>query len=297
MKLKELAIFALLLSALQTPVAFAGQAGGASGVTPPAAPPSTAAPQGAGAPVAKADCVSGPCDYQSPHVTIATSAPAPAPWPLQDRIAWAANLVLVVLGYAGIMLAISILRKIERQTRYGEAAATAAAESAQAVLLQAQAIVQAERPWILVTVEPSRSVENGFAVVATNRGRGPARIAGLADEMRIVIDEAHLPAAPEYRHEEPDAPLEPIILLPGESTGIKSFSRGEVEGVCGSKARLQRVENWEEKIYLYGRLIYTDLIAREDQQTHRTDWCSWYIHGRQKSAMVMSGLPKYTQHT
>ena len=39
-----------------------------------------------------------------------------------------------------------------------ETAATAAAESAQAALLHAQAILHAERPWMLVTVAPSPSI-------------------------------------------------------------------------------------------------------------------------------------------
>jgi hypothetical protein len=64
---------------------------------------------------------------------------------LHDRIAWAANLVLVLVGYVGIMLAISTLKKIERQTKYAEAAAEAAAECARAALLQAQAIIHSRK--------------------------------------------------------------------------------------------------------------------------------------------------------
>jgi hypothetical protein len=76
-------------------------------------------------------------DYQPPpRVTVANPPPAPVPWTLHEKISWAANLVLVILGYAGIMMAISLLKKIDRQTAYAEAAAEAAAASAQAALVE-----------------------------------------------------------------------------------------------------------------------------------------------------------------
>ncbi len=139
MQLKGFAVFAMLLAVPQAQLAASGQASdhtdresAAQAGTPsqtgiPATGTGSAAAGGAGA---KTDCQSGPCDYQPPHITIATPAPAPAPWPLQERIAWGANVLLALLGYAGIMMALSTLKKIERQTKYGETAATAAAESA-----------------------------------------------------------------------------------------------------------------------------------------------------------------------
>jgi hypothetical protein len=216
---------------------------------------------------------------------------------LQDRIAWGANLVLVLLGYIGILVALSTLRKIERQTKFGEAAATAAAESAQAALIYAQAILHAERPWILITVQPSQSIENGFTVTATNRGRSPARIVATADETRIAKDETYLPGRPEYRHAEPSAPAVPIILLPGESTGIKSFCRDDVKGLSESAEGLKRLESWEEKIYIYGKVTYRDLDAPAGQQAHESNWCCWYIHGWQKSGLAMAGPPEYNLYT
>ena len=241
------------------------------------------------------------------HITIATPAPAPSPWPLQDRIAWAASLILTIMAYVGIMLAVSALRKIERQTRYGETAAQAAAESAKAALLlaqtqaqaqarQAEAQAQAERPWILVTAEPAPGVPNGFTVVATNRGHSPARIVSLAEEITIAAMSRNCPPLPRFSSE-PHAPAVPIILLPGESTGIKSFRRDDVKSFCGTEERLRRVENWEEKIYLYGAVVYQDLRSIDEKQIHETSWCCWYIHGRQTSGMVMAGPPQYNRHS
>jgi len=271
-------------------------AAASQGAPAPAAGPGGAA--GANGPNSanRTDCYGGSCDFQPPHIAISTPAPAPAPWPWQERIAWGANIVLVALGYAAILIALSLLRKIERQTRYGEAAAQAAAESAQAALAHVQAVVRAERPWIMVHVRPSQSAENSFGIVATNRGRGPARIVSTVDEIVSAVDESRLAATPVYKNE-PVAPADPVILLPGETTEILSFSRADVKGICETEERMNRVEKWEEKIYLYGKIVYRDLAAPDNAPAHESSWFCWYIHGRQKSGMVMTGPAAYNRHT
>lgn len=271
----------------------------ANGSHTPAATNSQPAGSGTGTDTngATPNCAEGPCDAQPAHITIATPAPAPAPWLWPDRVAWGAKILLAILGYVGIMLALSTLKKIQHQSQYAEVAAQAAAESAQAALLHAQAIIRAERPWILITVEPSRNVDNGFTVTATNRGRGPARIVTTIDKITTAIDQTHLPDQPELDQATPSSALSSVILLPGESTGIKSFSRDEVKGFCGSDEKLKRVEKWEELILLYGKVVYKDLMQAGDGESHETWWCCWYIHGRQKSGMVMAGPPAYNLHT
>ena len=67
--------------------------------------------------------------------------------------------------------------------------------------------------------------------------------------------------------------------------------------VCESQEDLRRVEAWEAKIYLYGEITYVDLRAAAEKEPYVTGWCCWYIHGRQKSGMVMSGPPEYNRHT
>jgi hypothetical protein len=303
--LKDVAVFAMLLAIPQAQMAASGQTSDHTTANRPAqaAPsssttvPPASASQGTGNLAARTDCQSGPCDDQPAHITIATPAPAPAPWPLQERIAWGANVLLALVGYAGIMLALSALKKIERQTKFAETAATAAAESAQAALLHAQFILHAERPWVLITVAPSSSIENGFTVMATNRGRSPARVIAMANETRIAVGEAQLPGIPEFSPVDPELPPVSIILLPGEFTVIRSFSRDDVKGVCASEEKLRQIENWEERIFLYGKVVYKDLMTPTDEPAHETAWCCRYIHGRQKSGLVMAGAQEYNRHT
>ncbi len=268
--------------------------GGASSATPGSAEPGATGP---GA-TSSTDCDGGPCPANpTPHITIATPAPAPAAWQWQDRIRWAAEIVLAILAYVGIMLAVAALRKIERQTRYTEAAAEAAAESAKASLEYAQAHARSERPWVLVSAEPAPGAQDAFTVVASNRGRGPAKILTLLEGVAIAKDEMSLPSDPVYKEPESNPQLASMILLPGESIGIKSFRRDEVVNVCKTPDQLQRVENWDEKIYLYGKVVYVDLQSPDEKQQFETAWCCWYIHGRQRSGLVMAGKPPINQHS
>ena len=300
MRLKGLAIFAVMLALTQAPAASIAQASGPGGVnrqTPPLAAPSASVPQETASPSPKTESEGGIREIQPSHMSVTNPSPAPLTWSVREQITWAANLVLVILGYIGIWMALSLLKKIDRQTGYAETAAEAAAASSQAALMNAQAILHAERAWILISVEPSPSAENSFTITASNRGRTPARIIETTEQTRIAIDEERLPGAPEYTEEKRRTPFTPIILLPGESTAIKLFCREDARGLCDSEERYRRVETWEEKIFIYGKVIYKDLTAPAESQAHETNWCCWYIHGRQNSGLVIAGLPEYNTHT
>ena len=307
MNLKDLALaVALPLLAFAPATAIAQASNPAAPAHPTAAPSSNAGATtpaaspvggpGAANPVPQSNCQGGPCDAPPPHITIATPAPAPAPWPLQERISWAANLILVLIAYMGVMLGLSALRKIERQTRLSESVAQVAADSAKAALMYAEAQAQAQRPWLVVTAESEPGPNNRFTVVATNRGRSPTRIVTLVDEIAIARDESHLPPAPVFKSA-PEPPRVPIILLPGESKGLKTFSREDVSAVCETPEELRRLEVWETRIYLYGEVTYVDLRAPADKEPYTTGWCCWYIHGQQKSGLVIAGPTEYNRHT
>jgi hypothetical protein len=300
MGIKGLVVCAVLCVLPLATVAALAQSSNHAGAKPQTAVHAAASkpvPQSTAAPTPDAASQPETPTFPTPHITVATPPPpASAPWSLHEKISWAANLVLALLGYAGIWLAWTLLKTIQRHTEYAEAAADAAAASAQAALLNAQAVIHAERPWILVSVEPSRSAENCFSILATNRGRTPARILATEEQAVIAADEQHLPAAPEY-DEQPKSPLTPVLLLPGEFTAIKTFCRDDVRGLCDSDERFRQIETWEEKIFFHGKLTYLNLIAPANSPAHETSWCCWYIHGRQNSGLVIAGPPAYNMHT
>ena len=234
---------------------------------------------------------------ESPQPQIVVTSPpvGATPWTWHDQVLWGAELVLVILGYIGVILAVRTLKNIQRQTEFGVSAAQAALQCANAALESSQAIVDSGRPWIVITVEPLLTVEHGFKVMATNRGRTPARIMAKNDCVKIVQDETKLPSTPDYGGGKSATPFEPIILLPGESAGIRPFRRTDVRSYCASDDQFRKVEKWEEKLYVYGRVVYRDLISPMDQPNHETDWCCWYVYG-DKDALVIAGPPEYNKH-
>jgi hypothetical protein len=297
MALKNLGVAAMLLCFGFIPAASAAQAGSPAPPKPvstsPAPSPaaSTAQPNNP-----NGSCEGSGCDVTPAHITIATPAPAPSPWPLQERIAWAANLILVLIIYVAVMLGIPPLRKIAAQMKFIEVTAQAAADSARASLMYAEAQAQSQRPWLVVNAEAEPGPNNRFTIRATNRGRSPTRIVTLIETFALARDEADLPAAPVFQGE-PKPPRIPIILLPGESTELKTFSRDDLKSVCETAEDMRRVEQWEAKVYLFGAITYVDLRAPADKQPYETGWCCWYIHGHQKSGMVIAGTPEYNRHT
>jgi hypothetical protein len=223
------------------------------------------------------------------------AAPAPE-WTWREQATWGSGIVLAVLGYVGIMLALRTLKRIERHLETSTTTAQAALESSSAALTLAQAIANSERPWIVVTVEPFLTMESSFKVMAANRGRSPARIIGSIDQVRIARDEKQLPAKPEFETAAADPP-EPIVLLPGEATGIWAFNRDDLASICKNPEAQRRIERWQETLFLFGRVTYLDLNATDESQAHETFWCCRYIHGEKSSALVMAGPPQYNLHS
>ena len=247
------------------------------------------------APTTGADAAQQADPATPPQIVVNAPPAQAAPWTWHDQVLWGALLVLVILGYIGVLLGFKMLKNIQKQTEFGVAAAQAALQCANAALESSQAIVDSGRPWIVVTIEPFLTVEHGFKVMATNRGRTPARIMAKADCVKIAQDETRLPQTPDFETGKSATPFEPIILLPGESAGIRPFRRSDVRSYCANDEQFKRVEKWEEKIYLYGRIVYRDLISPLDQPNHETDWCCWYVYG-DKDALVIAGPPEYNKH-
>ncbi|HUD15236.1 MAG TPA: hypothetical protein VMQ56_16400 [Terracidiphilus sp.] len=310
MILNSLAVFAIFLALAPGPLSAqttTPQTTAAQPRTPVARPQTPATRPQASSPYpepatvpAKPDCNGIPCEDQQPRTIFVPSAPAPTVWPIHDKILWGVYLVLAFVAYAGVF----ILRKIERNTRAIEAmagaaqeTASAALETAQSALLHAQSIVNAERPWVLVTAEPARGGDGSFEITATNRGRTPATVTLALDQVVFAADEAHLPGVPEFKPVESGARFVPVILLPGEAAILKTVRREDAEALCGSDEKFASIESWEERLYLCGKVTYADLIAPSGKEAHETNWCCWYIHGKQRSALVPAGGDEYNAHT
>lgn len=234
---------------------------------------------------------------QQPQIIVTGPPPATSTWQWHERVAWAASIVLAVLGYVGILLALRTLSAIKRSNDASIETARAALTVADTMLSQTKALLEFERPWILIQVEPNLAADNSFKVMASNRGRRPARITQLVDQVCMVSEESELPATPEYELKEGDEEEDPLILLPGESTAIARFTRKDVTQICKTEEQLRRVSTWQEVIYLLGRVDYRDISPASAQTApYQTDWCCRYIHGETKSALIVGGPQSYNRH-
>lgn len=238
-----------------------------------------------------------PQPTNQPQIIVNPPPPPAATWGWREQLTWGSTIVLAVLGYVGIMLALRTLKNIDKHLQSGNSTSQAAMDSASAALALAQAIANSERPWIVVTVEPFLTMENSFKVMASNRGRSPARIVSSVDQVRVAVDETNLPKVPEFEEFEAGDEPEPIVLLPGEATGIWALNREDLPTICKNPEELKKVELWQETLFLYGRIKYMELAAIGEPQMHETFWCCRYIHGEKSSALVMAGPPAYNKHS
>jgi hypothetical protein len=110
----------------------------------------------------------------------------------------------------------------------------------------------------------------------------------MKDQIRVAIDERHLPKIPEYENPESGTLGVPMILLPGESTDIRRVSLEVVN-------RMHLVL-WEDRAFVYGKVTYRDLIESADTQVYETDWCCWFIYRDEKGDLVLAGPPEYHRH-
>jgi hypothetical protein len=176
------------------------------------------------------------------------------------------NWALVVITGIAVLLARDTLRDLREQT-------SNARKTAKAALLNAQAVINAERPWVLVAAQRIEKIGGGFVIQGTIKGRTPARITEIYSH-RIFIDlPDNLPPSPKY--DEPViAPKEPL-LVSGES-----FKIAEV------KPELIVAKEWRERhphfnpyqfLCFYGVVRYEDCLARGKDRLHETRWCFAYF--------------------
>ena len=234
----------------------------------------------------------------APRIIVTPAPPAPKDWSLHEKILWAAQVFLAIFGYAGIFLGYRLMRKIEEQTHYVEATATAALDCAHAVKAGVENQYRSERPWLLVSVNRSARSPEEFDVVLSNRGRIAAEILNVQEKIGLSGSSKELPTDPEYARDLPDERSGQMILLPGETMVMLSFQRSDVRWICrNSDQKRQQVEEHILHIFLYGLVTYRCLDANIHDGEHTTSWCCRYMHGETKYDLVLERIDKYGRRT
>jgi len=229
-----------------------------------------------------------------------------------DWIAYAGNLLLVGVGI-GTLIAVWIQAK-----RMGEHAKELK-KVANAALLNAQAIINAERAWIAATIDeefstPDReeSIEEHnrrarrfavarageesptFHIYCINKGRTPAKIIG-GDSGHCFIDRPdNLPVPFEY-----SSPIflpDPTFTVNGDSFKLHPGFKPDFMWRRGKT--LEEAECFTDFLMVYGRITYEDVFTLPDgsRSVHETRWCFAYRPGDERP-FVACGPSEYNGHT
>ena len=90
---------------------------------------------------------------------------------------------------------------------------------------------------------------------------------------------------------------EPIVLLPGEATGIWALNREDLPRSARTPEVLKKVERWQETLFLYGRIQYMELGC-DRRDAHARDVLVLPLHSRRKEQRPDDGRPAgYNKHS
>jgi hypothetical protein len=223
------------------------------------------------------------------------------------------SLLLFFAGLGAIAVGVYTLRDIRTQTRLlGEyVAATkdgveATHKSADAALLNAQAVINAERPWVMIQIQEA-AVEQGrvgiyekkslrsFQFSIFNYGKTPAHVTSC-EGPKIELCEApdkDLPIPPDYGTSEWNR----IFLAPNDSIPIG-------ECIYPSDIMLNKIieaasrgEKAQSELVIYGLIEYSDGVS---DVTYRTAYCYRHERGALSTMgghMVLCGPSTYNEYS
>jgi hypothetical protein len=285
--LKTLAILAVLLSILQTPIPVPGQTAnqttpegkkqdneGKGRNYPRQTTPSASKPEDNSHNL-KPEPRTGSDAYQQPSINITNPAPAPVPWPLHDQILWLANLILAGVGICGVIAAVCTLIILNRQTNH---------------------MVTSERAWIICKIDnlgipnvPQRFEAETFFQFE-NVGKTPGFI--LEYGWRIIdlpSDEILPETPPDYRGEGCDFAVYDRLPISPQGT-INRHGR-----VVSEDPRVLHIGG--RTVWAHGYIRYCDSFSNT---VHETRACFKWLPNRANSGLFefsIDGPSAYNRST
>jgi len=194
------------------------------------------------------------------------------------------ELVLSVITLVYVFISYFILRATSKQ-------ADLAKISAEAARLNAQAVINAERPWIVISAHPNPEVPGQFLFTAANKGRTPAEFISGDAVYRFVPDPMQPPPPPPLFPAPFNKPNETLIVQ-GDHFEIYPSGVMPEPMVVGNRD----MKNFDSRplfLVFYGRIGYADVF--DPKTMHETYWCFGYLF--QERRFVATGPEGYNKHT
>ena len=171
---------------------------------------------------------------------------------------------------------------------------TASKDAASAALLNAKALINAGRPWLLI--DPKRSGEGKFTAFtfkAINRGRSPAEVINSGFEMMTPRLDEELPDEPYFgQGAAPNAQwVHTKWLAPGDDYVVDSYSVSYI--VEGDPGLWTELNDGTRKLILMGFVRYRDTISNE---VHESRYC-YGIADAAPTGVYMTGPFGYNKLT
>ncbi len=163
---------------------------------------------------------------------------------------------------------------IYRQAKETAAAARATKTAADAALLNAQAIINAERPWIVVNVE---SLAPGqFNFILKNVGRTPAKVRSIWSMPILTKRGESLRIPPDEQTGESLLCSPPCLIPPTATQIIFRFDVAEMDKRNAFGVNITFSQGFTE-LRFYGRIVYFDPLQPESAAPHETKWLYWHV--------------------
>jgi hypothetical protein len=160
----------------------------------------------------------------------------------------------------------------------------AAIANAKAAQLNAQAVINAERPWIGVSVNARQGTQQ-YEFIATNYGRTPAEILSANTKWTTAVDDAkELAVPPDYGTDV----LSYRRLLPQMKTW-----EFHVENIDDKFRSTPELREDRLLLVLYGCVKYNDML--DSAGVHETRFCYRFL--RKQGYWVLAGPEQYNQRT
>jgi hypothetical protein len=177
--------------------------------------------------------------------------------------------------------------------------------AAKAALLNAQAIINSERPWVMVQVKevPIEDVEhyhgnlfgkNGFQLTIFNYGKTPAHLLDFKELRFDVLEhpDEDMPIPPQYGASSPTK----RFLAPTDSLPIGHPFHPHNVRLRIMAERLQKGETTQGDLVVYGLIEYSDGVSTS---TFRTAFCYRHDHAPASitGSLVPCGPREYNDYT
>lgn len=170
------------------------------------------------------------------------------------------TLALAAIGAVASVVAVVTLIYIGRQTHATKIAADAALRSAQAV-------INSERPWLVVHADTNADT---VGMGAYNKGRTPAKVVGGYSEWTFVGLPDKLPLPPAYSK----TFFMPELTFIVSNDSFPILPRANPEAMIDQHGKRAAVDARTEFLVFYGKVIYDDFLA--GISNHETRWCFCY---------------------